>query len=166
MGGALASPVGTGAISATINAGAQYLQNGTINPVDVGGAFVTGAVGSKGGLLWNMWVNTVAGTATTALNNKLQGRNDSIMDAGINSGLYSAFGYGIGKLGDAWITDTLRPGINTQNWANPGTWSSSGWNLLRPNTTGVVLGTTAGGIGQEITGSAAQSLPGFRDQKK
>ncbi|CAN7600784.1 hypothetical protein LJR230_004310 [Trinickia sp. LjRoot230] len=39
----LASPVGTGAISATINAGAQYLQNGTVNLTDVAGAFATGA---------------------------------------------------------------------------------------------------------------------------
>ncbi|HIC7214042.1 hypothetical protein [Burkholderia stabilis] len=35
--GALASPVGTGVISAGINAGSQYLQNGKINPVDVVG---------------------------------------------------------------------------------------------------------------------------------
>ncbi len=56
--GALASPVGTGTISAGINAGSQYFQNGTVNPVDVGAAFITGVAGSYGDLLWNVGVNT------------------------------------------------------------------------------------------------------------
>jgi len=60
--GALASPVGTGAISATINAGAQYMQNGSINPVDVGGAFMTGAAGSiYTGLAKNVGINILVG---------------------------------------------------------------------------------------------------------
>lgn len=163
---ALASPVGTGTISATINAGAQYLQNGAINPVDVGGAFITGVAGSHGGLLWNVGVNTLGGATTTALNNILHGKNDSIVGAGIGSGLFSAAGYGIGKVGASWVSDVLKPNINTQNWANSGIWSRTGWNLFRSNTTGVIIGTAAGGAGQEITGAAAANLPGLSDQKK
>ncbi|MEB0140667.1 MULTISPECIES: hypothetical protein [unclassified Undibacterium] len=56
-----ASPVGTAAISAGINAGAQYAQNGSINPVDVGVAAMTGGAGSYGGLLWNVGVNAAGG---------------------------------------------------------------------------------------------------------
>ncbi|MGU7774115.1 hypothetical protein ACV229_28550, partial [Burkholderia sp. MR1-5-21] len=164
--GALASPVGTGAISAGINAGAQYYKDGKVNPVDVAGAFATGAAGSYGGLGWNVFVNTIGGSTTTALNNVLQGKNDSVIGAGATSGLFSTVGYGIGKVGESWVGNAIKPTINTPNWSTPGVWSSSGWNLFRPNTSGVVLGTTAGGVSQEITGSAVKNIPKFSEQKK
>ncbi|WLE63048.1 hypothetical protein GIY62_22115 [Burkholderia plantarii] len=118
--GALASPVGTGAISAGINAGAQYVQNGKINPADVTGAFVTGTAGSYGGLLWNVGVNTIGGATTTALNNILQGKNDSVVGAAASSGVLSGLGYGIGKLGEFGVNSVLKPTINNPNWASAG----------------------------------------------
>ncbi|CAN0624678.1 tRNA nuclease CdiA-2 [Burkholderia multivorans] len=115
--GALASPVGTGTISAGINAGAQYVQNGKINLIDAAGAFGTGAAGSYGGLLWNVGVNAIGGATTTALNNILQGKNDSVIGAGATGGLFSSLGYGIGKVGESWVTNALKPTINTPNWS-------------------------------------------------
>jgi len=164
--GALASPVGTGTISAGIYAGSQYVQDGRINLTDMAGAFGTGAAGSYGGLLWNVGVNIIGGATTTALNNILQGKNDSVVGAGVTSGLFSTVGYGLGKAGESWVNNALKPTINTSNWSVPGAWYGSGWNLFRPNTAGVVIGTTAGGMGQEITDSAAKNLPKINEQKK
>ncbi|WP_153077301.1 hypothetical protein [Paraburkholderia bonniea] len=147
--GALASPVGTGTISAGINAGSQYLQNGKINPVDVTGAFVTGAAGSYGGLLWNVGVNAIGGATTTALNNFLRGRNDSVMGAAIISGVLSSFGYGLGKLSETGINSMLRPTINTPNWSATGVWGNGGWNLLNANNFAPIGGSIGGSFGQE-----------------
>ncbi|WP_080970716.1 hypothetical protein [Burkholderia cepacia] len=164
--GALASSVGTGAISAGINAGAQYVQNGKINLIDVAGAFGTGAAGSYDGLLWNVGVNAIGGATTTALNNILQGKNDSVIVAGATGGLFSSLGYGIGKVGESWVTNSLKPTINTTNWSASGTWSVNGWNIFRPHNAAVAIGAAAGGVGQEISGSAAQHLPTSNGQKK
>jgi filamentous hemagglutinin len=164
--GALASPVGTGTISATINAGAQYLQNGSINPVDVGGAFVTGALGSKGRLLWNMGVNAVGGATTTVLNNVLQGKSDSIMGAGVSSGVLSGFGYGAGKIMEGGINSAIRPSINSSNsWAGSGVWSSAGYNLLAPNSSAAIGATFGGGIVQEILQNSIPSGPAKGGEK-
>ncbi|KHK59728.1 hypothetical protein PI86_07890 [Burkholderia sp. A9] len=102
--GALASPVGMGAISA----GVQYMQGGTINSVDVAGAFGTGVAGSYGGLLWNVGVNTIGGAMTTALNDILQGKNDSVIGSPVSSGVLSSQGYGLGKLGESGVNSVLK----------------------------------------------------------
>ncbi|QCP50846.1 filamentous hemagglutinin N-terminal domain-containing protein [Trinickia violacea] len=165
--GAWASPMGTGVISAGINVGAQYAQNGTVNPLDVASAFATGAGGTYGGLLWNVGVNAAGGATTVLLNNILQGKNDSAIGAGITAGLFSSLGYGIGKLGESTFNSAIRPTINNSGgWAGSGAWSGSGWNMFRPNGAGVVVGTTAGGMGQEVTNSAAGNLPGISGGKK
>ncbi|ABE30118.1 hemagluttinin repeat family protein [Paraburkholderia xenovorans LB400] len=70
--GTWTSSVGTGAISAGINAGSQYCQNGTVNPIDVAVAAISGGVGASGGLGWNVFVNGVGGSAGTAINNAIQ----------------------------------------------------------------------------------------------
>ncbi|WP_153100221.1 hypothetical protein [Paraburkholderia hayleyella] len=156
--GALASPVGTGAISAGINAGAQYLQGDKINPTDVAGAFVTGAAGSYGGLLWNVGVNSIGGATTTALNNILQGKNDSVVGAGITSGLLSSVGYGAGKFMGNGINSIMKPGINNQNsWVGSGTWSSSGYNIFGPNNNATIGATFGGGAVQEALQNAIQN---------
>jgi hypothetical protein len=151
--GAWASPAGTGAISAGINAGSQYYQNGTVNPVDVAIAAISGGAGAYGGLGWNVFVNGVGGATGTAINNALYGKSDSITGSAFASGVLSSLGYGIGKLGESGVNATLKPGINTQNWASTGSWSSSGWNLFNPNTAGVIGGTVMGGMGQETAGT-------------
>ncbi|WP_415927148.1 hemagglutinin repeat-containing protein [Burkholderia theae] len=155
--GALASPVGTGTISAGITAGAQYYKDGKMNLVDVAGAFGTGVAGSYGGLLWNVGVNTIGGATTTALNNILQGKDDSIVGVAITNGALSSLGYGFGKLGEFGVSSALKPTINTPNWASSGSWSSSGWNLFRPNSAGAVGGTVMGGMGQEAAGAMLPS---------
>ncbi|WP_201644643.1 hypothetical protein [Paraburkholderia metrosideri] len=155
-----ASSVGTGAIGAVINGGSQFLQNGTINPVDVAVSFGTGAAGSLyGSFGWNVAVNAAGGAANTAINNVLYGKNDSIVAAGFTSGALSSLGYGIGKFSESWMSSTLKPTINTANWAATGIWSSSGWNLFRPNSTAVIGGTIAGGLGQEVLGPVIPSFP-------
>jgi filamentous hemagglutinin len=133
--GALASPVGTGTISATLNAGAQYLQNGHIDPIDVGGAFITGAAGSYGGLLWNVGVNTFGGATTTALNNVLPGRDDSFVFRGVVGGASSSLGYGAGRIAETAASRLIRPTINgSPSWAEVGKWAGpSGLNLFIPN---------------------------------
>ncbi len=153
-----AAPVGTGAISAGINAGSQYYQNGQINPTDVAASFATGYAGAYGGLLWNVGVNTAGGAATTALNNFLQGKNDSVMGTAIISGVLSSLGYGVGKFGESGINNALKPTINTQNWASTGIWSNSGWNILNQNNLPVIFGSGVGGLGQEVFNKACDSV--------
>ncbi|WP_241299089.1 hypothetical protein [Burkholderia stabilis] len=88
------------------------MQNGKINPVDVVGAFDTGIASSYGGLLWNIGVNAIGGAATTALNNILHSKNDSMAGAAITSGALSSLGCGIGKLGESGLNSATRPTIN------------------------------------------------------
>ncbi len=155
--GTLASPVGTGAISAGINAGAQYYTDGKVNPVDVAGAFATGMAGTYNGagLAWNVFVNTIGGATTTALNNFLQGKSESVVGAAVSSGALSSLGYGVGKLGESGLNSITRPTIsNGQNWSATGIWSNSGWNLLNSNNLPVIFGTGVGGLGQEISDKA------------
>lgn len=163
---ALASANGTGAISATINAGSQYAQTGTINPIDVAGAYVTGAVGSYGGLVQNIIVNTAGGGLTTALDNYFYGQNSGIVSSALTSGVLSTLGYGLGKAGEAGANALMKPGINSSTWASTGVWAGSGWNLFNPNSLAVVAGTVAGGSSQEVAGAAAKKLPNINGQKK
>jgi filamentous hemagglutinin len=157
--GMWASPVGTGVISAGINAGSQYLQNGTINPVDVATNFGTGMAGAYGGLLWNMGVNAAGGAAGTALNNAIYGKNDRVIGAAITSGLLSSLGYGIGKFGESSLNGVTRPTVrNGQNWVATGTWSSSGWNLFNQNNLPVIFGAGVGGLGQEVSNKAYDTM--------
>lgn len=155
--GALASPVGTGAISAGINAGSQYFQNGAVNPVDVAGSFVTGAAGSYRGLLWNVGINTVGGATTTALNNILQGKNDSVMDAGITSGVLSGLGYGAGKIMGESINSIIKPTINQNSWAASGVWSGGGYNIFMPNNSATIGVTFGGGVVHEALQNTIQN---------
>ncbi|RQT10063.1 hemagglutinin repeat-containing protein [Burkholderia contaminans] len=161
--GTLASPVGTGAISAGINAGSQYIQDGSINPVGVAGAFGTGVAGSYGGLLWNIGVNTIGGATTTALNNILLGKNDSVIGAGVASGLFSSIGYGAGKVAGDAINSTMKPTINNSaNWANSGAWHGNGYNIFTPNNTAAIGATSLGGTIQEGVQSMFNNLQNQR----
>lgn len=118
-----------------------------------------GNVALKGaGLLWNIGVNTVGGATTTALNNILQGKNDSVIGAAVGSGVLSGFGYGVGKLGESGVNSVIKPTINTPNWASAGSWSGSGWNLFNPNNLAPVGGAVGGGAGQEIINGMYQNM--------
>lgn len=156
--GMWASPLGTALISAGINSGAQYVQNGSINPVDVAVSAATGGIGAYGGLLWNMGVNAAGGAAGTAINNYLNGQSSSVMGSAISSGVLSAFGYGAGKLGESGINAMLRPTINSRNWTTINIWSSGGWNMFRKNNVGVIGGSFTGGLGQEAVAPMVPKL--------
>ncbi|OLL27985.1 filamentous hemagglutinin [Burkholderia sp. SRS-W-2-2016] len=156
---ALTSPMGTGVISAGINAGSQYIQNGGVNLVDVAGAFGTGVAGSYGGLLWNVGVNTFGGATTTGLNNILQGKNDSVVGAAITSGVFSSVGYGAGSVTANTINSIMKPTINNAgSWAGSGVWAGSGYNLFNPNNTAVIGGGFTGGTLQEIVQGATNGV--------
>ncbi|CBW75264.1 Hemolysin [Mycetohabitans rhizoxinica HKI 454] len=166
--GMWASPVGTGIISGGINAGSQYLQNGTVNPVDVATSFSTGMAGAYGGLLWNMGVNAAGGAARTALNNAMHGKSDSVTESAVTSGLLSSLGYGIGKLGESGVNSAIKSTINTPNWTGTGVWAGSGWNLFRPNNFGPIGGSIGGASGQEIIDAIYQQMrsqPGGRNDR-
>ncbi|WP_408478861.1 hemagglutinin repeat-containing protein [Paraburkholderia megapolitana] len=155
--GAMASPMGTGIISAGINASSQYAQDGKINPVDVVSAFATGTAGSYGKLWWNVGLNTIGGITTTTLNDILYGKNESVIGSGISSGVLSALGYGAGKVIGDGINSIMKPTVNNlNNWTGPGVWSSSGYNIFRPNNSATMGATFGGGVVQEALKNAIE----------
>jgi filamentous hemagglutinin len=165
--GMWASPVGTGIISGGINAGSQYMQNGDINPVDVAAATMAGPVGVYGGLGWNIGVNAVGGTASTVINNKLYGKDDSVMFSGIAAGVASLFGYGVGKSIEKAIESASRPTINSADWDSVGKWvGSSGWNLFRQNRLPAIGSAAAGGAGGEAVGASINKAKKQMDEKR
>ncbi|MBY4728872.1 MULTISPECIES: hypothetical protein [Burkholderia] len=166
--GALASPIGTGAISAGINAGSQYIQDGSINPIGVAGAFGTGAAGSYGGLLWNIGVNTVGGATTTALNNVLKGKNDSVVFGAVAGAVASAAGYGTGKFIGSGFNNLARPTLNgNSGWSNVGQWAgSSGLNIFGPNNWSNVGASIGGGFGTEAAGAATNGVKSQLEKRK
>ncbi|AHB08334.2 hypothetical protein U875_07635 [Pandoraea pnomenusa 3kgm] len=156
------SAAGTGTISAGINAGSQYYQNGTVNPVDVAIAAISGGVGVYGGLGWNALVNGAGGAIGTAINNAVFGKRDSIMFGGLVSGVSAVFGYGVGKDMETRINSILRPTINGSGWADVGKWAGpSGLNFLLPNNLGVIGAGVAGGSGSE---AASAAINGVKDR--
>ena len=156
---ALAGPVGTGSISAGINAAAQYAQKGEIDSVSVIGAFVAGTAGHGRGLLPNVAINGVGGATTTAINNAAYGQNDSIMFASTVSAAGAIVGYGAGKGLEAAMKSALRPTINSSGWADVGKWSGpSGLNLFTPNNLGAIGASAAGGSSSEATAIAADAV--------
>ena len=163
---AAASANGTGVISAAINAGSQYVQNGDINPVDVAGAYVTGVAGASGGLLRNMLANAIGGATTTGINNYLRGEENNVAGAALISGALSGLGYGAGKFAENWVNSLLKPGLDSSNWASTGAWAGRGWNLFGENSAAVAVGTFGGGVGQEIVKPAIQNFPKSNGHKK
>ncbi|WP_460902670.1 hypothetical protein [Paraburkholderia jirisanensis] len=155
-----------GLISVSINAGSQYIQNGSVNPVDVAGAFSTGAAGSYGKLLWNVGVNAFGGATTTALNNIIQGKNDSVVGSAFISGALSSLGYGLGKAAETSASSLLKPSLNTQSWASSGDWSGSSWNLFGSNKIPTVGGSVSGGVGQELINNIYQNMESSVTVKK
>jgi filamentous hemagglutinin len=93
---AWASPVGIGAITGGVNATSQYIQTGSVNPVDVGYAALAGGVGASGKLLWNVAVNAVTGALDTYTNNKVSGKSDNVVTGSLVNAGAAAIGYGVG----------------------------------------------------------------------
>jgi hypothetical protein len=157
--GTCASPAGTGAISAGINASSQYYQNGTINSVDVGVSFMTGAMGGYyPGLGWSVAINAAGGGAGTAINNAIYGKNDSVAGSVLVSGVLSSMGYGAGKIGEYGINSVVKPTINTPGWAATGSWSGSGSNIFNSNNLPTIGGSVGGASGQEAINAIYQHI--------
>ncbi|MDR6407759.1 hemagglutinin repeat-containing protein [Paraburkholderia terricola] len=152
---ALAAPNGIGLISGAVNATSQYIQTGSVNPVDVGYAYVGGFAGTYGGFLWNVGVNAATGAADTATNNAISGTHDSVaVGSAVNAGA-AAFGYGIGLAAQLAITKyAAQRAINGTNWATTGAWSGqAGKNLFTPNNL-PVIGSGFGGAVASETGTS------------
>ena len=165
--GTWASPAGTGVIGAGINAGSQYYQNGTINPIDAAIAAISGSAGTYGGLGWNVFLNSVGGATGTAINNAVYGKNDSIIFGGAVSGAGAAFGYGIGKSMETGINSILRPTINSSGWADVGKWAGpSGLNFLIPNNLPTIGASVGGGFGLEFGNAEINSIKNHVDGKR
>ncbi|WP_211286028.1 hemagglutinin repeat-containing protein [Xenorhabdus innexi] len=101
----------TGTIGASANAGVQYWFTGEMNPVDVGFAFVTGAVTAYTGLWGTVGWNAGMGGAASAV------KGDDPFAIGTNAitaGSGAALGYGAGKV--------LSYGTNQY-----GLWRTGGW---------------------------------------
>ncbi|CAN7236396.1 hemagglutinin repeat-containing protein [Trinickia sp. LjRoot230] len=165
---AWASPVGAGTVSATTNAVTQYLRSGSINWVDVAGSFGTGYAGSVyAGLARNVGINILGGATTTALNNILQGKSDSVVLGGAASGVGSIFGYGIGKSVEAGVGSLMRPTMNSSGWADVGKWSgSSGLRLFTPNNVPAISSSIGGSIGFEFGAAEINSVRDSQGGKK
>ncbi|WP_304993677.1 hypothetical protein [Burkholderia plantarii] len=93
---------------------------------------------------------TAGNTGLDAALSQITPTNDSVIGAGITSGLFSVLGYGAGKVADDAINFAMKPTINhSVNWANSGVWSGHGYNIFMPNNVGAVGATSMGGTIQE-----------------
>jgi len=157
--GALASRAGIGVITGGVNATSQYLQNGSINPIDVAYAAIAGTAGTYGGLGWNVFVNGVTGAADTATNNFASGKNDSIIFGGAANAAAAALGYGAGKVIEGATNAGLAPSLSNSGWASAGRWSGpSGANIFTPNNLPAITSGIAGAAGSEGGAAAINNV--------
>ncbi|WP_369072988.1 hemagglutinin repeat-containing protein [Burkholderia gladioli] len=144
-----ASPVGIGVLSGGVNATSQYIQNGTVNPVDVGYAAIAGGAGTYTKFLGNVVINAVTGALDTITNNAIFGKHDSVATgAAVNAGA-ATIGYGTGLAMQNLISALAKSGMGSFGWSGTGVWAgSSGQNLFNPNNVpaiGAGIGGAAGG---------------------
>ncbi|MCE4061292.1 hemagglutinin repeat-containing protein [Pandoraea sputorum] len=150
--GTLAGRFGTGMITGSINAGAQYLQTGSINLVDFAVAVATGAIAANGGLVRVVVTNAAGGGVGAELKNQIHAKNDSSLQAALFNGIYAGVGFGISQIGTSAFIKLNKPNINNaREWTQTGTFKPSGWNLFGDKNTSVIFGTLIGGFSQEIS---------------
>ncbi|CAM2152582.1 hypothetical protein A6456_37985 [Paraburkholderia tropica] len=148
--GSWASPLGIAAITGGVNATSQYIQNGTVNPVDVGYAALAGGAGTYTKLIGNIAINAVTGALDTATNNAISGKQDSIATgAAVNAGA-SAIGYGFGLAMQNSIAALSKAATSSFNWSGTGVWAGpSGQNWFIPNNLPVISSGIFGAAGSE-----------------
>jgi filamentous hemagglutinin len=165
---ALATQNGIGMISGAVNATSQYMQSGSINPVDVAYAYIGGYLGAytgvpySGGFAWNVAVNAITGAADTATNNAISGKHDSVaVGSAVNAGA-AAFGYGIGLAAQSAINKYVaQQAINGTSWSTTGVWSGqAGTNLFTPNNLPVIGSGFGGAVGSETGTSTINYVKG------
>ncbi|MDN7160059.1 hemagglutinin repeat-containing protein [Paraburkholderia megapolitana] len=156
---AWAAPNGIGLISGAVNATSQYIQSGTINPVDVAYAYAAGFAGASGRLLWNVGVNAVTGAFDTITNNAISGKNDSIATGAAVNATAAAIGYGAGAAVQGLANRLLQPTLNSGVWAGTGILAGpNGMNLFTPNNVPVVAAGAAGAAGSEFGTKAVNDI--------
>jgi filamentous hemagglutinin len=152
---ALASSLGVGGIAGAINATSQYIQTGSVNPIDVAFAAVAGsvagAIGQTCGLLCNIGINSATGAADTYTNNKISNTNNSILTGAAVNGAAAGLGYGIGMAFQTGMTKLAISAMNGYSWAGTGVWAGqAGTNLFNPNNLPVIGAAVGGSVGSEI----------------
>ena len=153
--GAMASTLGVGGIAGAVNATSQYIQTGSVNPVDVMYAAiagsVAGAIGESCALLCNVGINAATGAADTYTNNKISNKSDSILTGAAVNGAAAGLGYGIGVAFQSGMTALSNSAMNGYNWAGTGTWAGqAGTNLFNPNNLPTIGAAVGGSAGSEI----------------
>lgn len=155
----LASKVGAGLIGASFNAASQYVQNGSINPVDVGVNFVTGTSGAYGGFWWNFGVHAAGGAANTAINNSLHNKNDTITFGAIANATAAGIGFGMGKIAEPAIGCTLRSTLTKGDLAPAGAWLGTPvWSMFGKNSSPAIGSSIGGGVATEAASSAINNI--------
>ncbi len=134
--GAWASTPGIGAISGAVNAASQYIQTGTINPVDVGYAVLAGAAGAQYKLIGNVVINAMTGALDTATNNAISGNHDNVATGAAVNAVAAGLGYRIGLGAQSAIGKQF------------------GTNLFAPNYVPVIGSAIGGAIGSETSAAA------------
>lgn len=158
----LASPYGAAVVGGSVNATSQYVQTGTINPVNVAVSSATAALGMRGGFWWNVGLNAEGGVVQTEANNLIYGGNDSVLLNGALSGGSAAGGYGAGYIASSVSSAAMRPNLNSvPEWVlMPGTPSilkstnMQGARLFTENPIPVISGNAASSIVTEVAGTA------------
>ncbi|WP_174434441.1 hemagglutinin repeat-containing protein [Burkholderia metallica] len=147
---AWASPIGIGVLTGSVNATSQYIQNGTVNPVDVGYAALAGGSGTYTKFFGNVVINAVTGALDTVTNNAISGKHDSIATgAAVNAGA-AAIGYGTGLAMQNLISALSKSGMGSFGWSGTGVWAgSSGQNLFNPNNVPAIGAGIGGAAGAE-----------------
>ncbi len=147
---AWASPVGIGVLTGSVNATSQYIQNGTVNPVDVGYAALAGGAGTYTKLFGNVVINAVTGALDTVTNNAISGKHDSIATgAAVNAGA-AAIGYGTGLAMQNLISALSKSAMGSLGWSGSGVWAgSSGKSLFNPNNVPAIGAGIGGAAGAE-----------------
>lgn len=137
-----------------MNATSQYVQNGSINPIDVGYAAASGWAGTYYQAFGNVMVNLVTGAADTYTNNKVYGKQDSVVTGSLVNGMAAGIGYGVGLAAQSVISKIGQQAASGYSWAGTGVWSGqAGTNLFSPNNLPVIGSGFGGAIGSE-TGTA------------
>ncbi|WP_230949838.1 hypothetical protein, partial [Burkholderia stagnalis] len=147
---AWASPIGIGVLTGSVNATSQYIQNGTVNPVDVGYAALAGGSGTYTKFFGNVVINAVTGALDIVTNNAISGKHDSIATgAAVNAGA-AAIGYGTGLAMQNLISALSKSGMGSFGWSGTGVWAgSSGQNLFNPNNVPAIGAGIGGAAGAE-----------------
>jgi hypothetical protein len=143
----LTTRAGVAATGAAVNVGAQLVKNDgditKVNPIEVGVAGLTGALGPGGGFWWNTAVNAGGGFVQTELNNIVYHRSDNVFTNTLSSAVTGGIGFYFGDkvtalTGEAWPKSLLP--------------------IIVGNTTGPIATESANAIADGLTGPSEKEV--------